>query len=85
VIAIDIPQEVSGTVCKSIEHRFSETVEYHIIDDQLINSETFETINTCTICSRKIDSVQSPTIFCADVRVLYINNAWVKRQSVPTK
>jgi hypothetical protein len=64
VIAIDIPQEVSGTVCKSIEHRFSETVEYHIIDDQLSNSETFETINTCTICSRKIDSVQSPTIFC---------------------
>ena len=64
VIAIDIPQVVPGTACKSIEHRCSETVEDHIIDHQLNNSETFETISTCTICSRKIDSVQSPTIFC---------------------
>jgi hypothetical protein len=37
--AIDIPQEVPGTACKSIEHRFSETVEDHIIDHQLNNSE----------------------------------------------
>lgn len=83
-LACDIPQEMTGTVCKSIEHRFSET-EVHIIDDQLNNSETFETIITCAICSGQLIVYKAQLSSAADVSVFCIKNVWVKKQSVPKK